>query len=149
MHLSSGTSKPVASLVKGDIVLCDLNSSTSATVECLVSMPTPTGMCKMVTFENGLAITPTHPVFDAVMGWVNPQDLKTPRVVECGEEVYNLVLEGGKSVVVNGVVCATMGHWREGDTGHEFWGDLEMVERCLKGVDGVGFKGGGSGLRRI
>lgn len=96
----------------------------------------------MVTLEGGLAITPTHPVFDAVMGWVNPRDMRSPSIVECGAEVYNLVLEGGRSVVVNGVECATMGHWREGSTGHEFWGDLARVERCLRGVDAVGFEAG-------
>ncbi|KIM97471.1 hypothetical protein OIDMADRAFT_20583 [Oidiodendron maius Zn] len=96
----------------------------------------------MVCFPNGLAITPTHPILDSVKGWVFPKDLRIPGVIvaqiEC-EEVFNILLDSKHTVVVNGTVCAVLGHERDGHTRHEFWGNWQAVANCLKSIDPEGF----------
>lgn len=44
--------------------------------------------------------------------------------------------------MVNGTMCAALGHNRDGYTKHEFWGDWETVTCCLKSIDAVGFEMG-------
>lgn len=45
-------------------------------------------------------------------------------------------------MVVNGVVYAAMGYRAEGDSRHEFLGDLDKFKRRLMEVDREGFKSG-------
>jgi Hint-domain len=138
--MANGAPKAMELLQKGDRVLCDKNGL-EASVVCMLTIPIPTHQCRMVRFSNGLTITPTHPVFHPTMGWVNPQDVMVPEIVKC-KRVFNVVLEGGHTILVGGVVCATLGHRREGYTQHEFWGDLSKVMHCLVKVDADGFNSG-------
>jgi hypothetical protein len=138
--MANGAPKAVELLQKGDRVLCDKNGL-EASVVCILTTLIPVHQCRMVRFSNGLTITPTHPVFHPIMGWVNPQDVKVPEMVKC-KRVFNVVLEGEHTILVGGVVCATLGHRREGYTQHEFWGDLSKVIHCLVKVDKDGFNSG-------
>jgi hypothetical protein len=138
--MANGTFKTMELLQKGDRVLCDKNGL-EASVVCILTIPISAHQYRMVRFSNGLTITPTHPVFHPVMGWVTPQEVKGPEIVKCNR-VFNVVLEGGHTILVGGVVCATLGHKRDGYTQHEFWGDLSKVMHCLMKVDKDGFNSG-------
>lgn len=105
----------------------------------------------MVRFPSGLDITVTHPIFDARKGWVFPRDVRTPGVktesVEC-DEVFNILLDSHYTAIVNGTLCALLGHDRGGQTRHEFWGNWKLVAGCLKIVDAEGYRLGNIQIRR-
>lgn len=80
----------------------------------------------MVRFENGLSITPWHPVkMDG--SWKFPYDIHNIEEVPC-EAVYNFVLDKGHVILVNGIECITLGHNFKGDViGHEYFGSNSVV----------------------
>lgn len=92
----------------------------------------------MVELRNGLWITPHHPVrLDGAGGeWVYPKDI-AHKVVERKEILYNYVLEGGFTFMLNGVECLDLGHnkevfgerFEEHPCFHPFWGTEKIIER--------------------
>jgi hypothetical protein len=139
VHLGDGEFKPVGELRKGDLVKCDLEGHT-AEVACVMVMAVPKGETIMAKFDNGLVITPAHPVL-CEGAWVLPNDLVKPsRVKVC--RLFNFVLDRQHTILVNGVVCSALGHRREGYTGHLFWGNWDKVVNCMKCIDMDGYKNG-------
>lgn len=83
---------------------------------------------------NKLCITPWHPILKDDQ-WVFPGAiaLYSERLVST---VYNLVLDKGHIVSVEGVLCCTLGHGFKGPViEHSFFGTSAVID-CLKGVDG-------------
>ena len=83
---------------------------------------------------NKLCITPWHPILKDDQ-WVFPGAIAmySERLVST---VYNLVLDLGHIVSVEGFLCCTLGHGFKGSViEHSFFGTHAVID-CLKGVDG-------------
>ncbi|KAE9362761.1 hypothetical protein N431DRAFT_433530 [Stipitochalara longipes BDJ] len=139
VHLSGGDFKPVSELRKGDLIKCDFEGNT-AEVVCVMVLPVPKGEITMAKFENGLVITPMHPVVSGG-AWALPNDLVKPSGVKLCQ-LFNFVLDRQHTILVNGVVCAALGHRREGHTAHPFWGNWDTIVNCLKRIDRDGYTKG-------
>lgn len=149
--------KAIKDLHPGDTVICDASGQT-ATVRCIVVYPIPGGRTKMIRLPNGLTVSPTHPIWDEESearngAWVFPKDLVPGRatevILEC-KEVYDILLSDLNTAVVNGAVCALLGHERQGDTAHQLWGDGTRIEKCLSSLDSEGFlRGKIEGVRKV
>ena len=64
----------------------------------------------MVKLDNGLTISPKHPIFDEVTRkWILPKDLGKPEPTQGVPWVFNFVTENLGYVTVNGTICATLG----------------------------------------
>lgn len=99
-----------------------------ATVRCVVVNKCATGRAFFVRFPGGALLTPYHPVRDDSGAWVFPQTLHPVVERECSD-VYNLVLDQGHIVVVNGVDAITLGHGRtEGVLAHPYLGTTRVVD---------------------
>jgi hypothetical protein len=93
----------------------------------------------MVAFENGLLITPMHPiVWDGE--WALPYKVNQEKEVDVNR-VFNFVLDNEETVVVNGITCSVLGHHGNA-TPHPFWGCKERVMQCMQTVDEEGFESG-------
>ena len=137
VDMADGTRKLVSNLSKGDRVLCDLQGKTSEVI-CLLVMEAPSGRKPMVMFPGGLKITPGHPIF--MNGeWVKPSAVG--RFAAC-RYVYNIILDHESTILVNGVTCVALGHGKQGELQHEFWGDWDRVAKTMREIDAEGFKQG-------
>ena len=106
--------------------MCIIDSEGNpAIIECVVIFPCNSTMC-LSTFPNGLKITPYHPVkIDNT--WKFPIDIVGAENIECNK-VYNFVLNTKKSIIVNSIVCCTLGHNIEGPViGHKFFGTDNII----------------------
>ncbi len=110
-----------------------------AIIECVITFPCSNTTC-LSEFPNGLKITPYHPVkIDNV--WKFPIDVVGAKNVDCNK-VYNFVLNTRKSIVVNNIVCCTLGHNIQGPViGHNFLG-TDNVIRNLKNKFRTGYDNG-------
>jgi hypothetical protein len=131
--------KPVSELRKGDLIKCDFEGHT-AEVACVLVLPVPKGEATMAKFENGLVITPMHPVISGG-AWALPKDLVKPSGVKLCQ-LFNFVLDRQHTILVNGVVCSALGHRREGHTAHPFWGNWDSIVNCMKRIDSDGYEKG-------
>jgi hypothetical protein len=139
VDMADGTRKRVSNLTKGDRVLCDLKGKTSEVI-CLLVMEVPSGHKPMVMFPGGLKITPRHLIF--MNGeWVQPSAVERVRLAAC-RYVYNIMLDHESTILVNGVTCIALGHGKQGELQHEFWGDWDRVARTMREIDAEGFKQG-------
>ncbi|KAI8621359.1 hint-domain-containing protein [Chytriomyces sp. MP71] len=147
--LASGARIPVHSLTRGTAIQT-LNGG-SVVVHTLVKTPL-SGLrahTRLVFLrESGLIITPFHPIL--VEGrWIFPCDAPDAIPYENDGQVsavYSVLLEDGAgSLLVNGVVCAALGHELgddigDGIVGHAYFGCREKV---LKDIErGIGFEEG-------
>lgn len=110
-----------------------------AIIECVITFPCNNTTC-LSEFPNGLKITPYHPVkIDNV--WKFPIDVVGAKNVDCNK-VYNFVLNTRKSIVVNNIICCTLGHNIQGPViGHNFLG-TDNVIRNLKNKFRTGYDNG-------
>jgi len=63
---------------------------------------TKPGQAKVCVFENGLKITPHHPILNGAGQWVYPADVVSPEIIKCSE-VYNLIVNHTHIAEINGV----------------------------------------------
>ena len=128
----------IETLVKGDLVM---TPGGPAKVACLVKY---SGARTLRLPGSGLVITPWHPVqMKDDDKWQFPADIVADHMIENGLSlsdassffasmdscVYNLVLEAGHVVTVDGVRAVTLGHGMEGQVvAHPYWGTGEVVE---------------------
>lgn len=99
VSMADTTSKRVMDLKKGDIL------ASGAKVICLIE--TKTEKVDMVDVE-GVLLTPWHPIMKENV-WVFPSSLKPASPVKI-PAIYNLVLQDGCTVTINGVPCISLGH---------------------------------------
>ncbi|KAL9656854.1 hypothetical protein ABK040_004388 [Willaertia magna] len=131
--MADGLLKKVCDLRKGDKVK-NLNGSKDATVLCVIKSKTTSEIVKLVDL-NGMKITPWHPV--RINGeWKFPIDIKPTIDVNCGY-VYNLVLDEGHVVNINGIECVTLAHGFTDNNviTHQYYG-TDKVIKDLKNMKG-------------
>ena len=130
VSMADGSTKPVKDLLKGDKVKSRNNQE--ATVICILStrMKKPLSMVNI----NGTLLTPWHPV-------VHDGEWKFPAKIGNEKEhhlefIYNAVLDNGHALLINDVVCVTLGHGLTENkvVEHEYFGDRVVVD--LKCTDG-------------
>jgi hypothetical protein len=164
--LSDSTTRPVAAIRQGDYVKCPLStrfSSSSknicvvAKVESILRTFSVSGMMNLVSFENGLLVTPWHPlnidgrwtfpadhgetvlypteaVYSFLLGPEMILDLETNRILEYSTDHMGR----GQSMLINNMVCITLGHGIENDpvATHSFYGTERVVEAMRDRVGG-------------
>jgi hypothetical protein len=136
VSLANGLNKLVKDIRKGDIVKTPDGSK--ATVTYAIKILCRNNRTTMVSFDNGLIITPWHPI--RINGkWVFPHDIGDETVIEC-QEVYNFVLDSGHIMFINGIECVTLGHGFKGEViEHPYYGtnqvldDLRAIDVCNNG----------------
>jgi hypothetical protein len=108
IKLADGTTCPLNKL-SGNELVYQGDGVLGAKIKYLVQTQIPNGiksMCKI----NNLIISEYHPVFDNKSnGWVFPNQLTTPNEFEM-EYMYNIVLESGHWVEIEGFKCVSLGH---------------------------------------
>jgi len=123
VSMADGSLKLVKDLVKGDTIS---SFGKIAQVVCLTKTKIRFDTINMVEI-NGLLITPWHPV--KISGkWKFPVEVSTSKPIEI-DYVYNLVLNNGVSVVINGIECITLGHGIKGDevASHAYFGTDKVI----------------------
>lgn len=125
--------KRIQDLRRGDRVL--LPDGGSAVVRCLVKNVCKGGVADLVQLKNGGAlITPYHPVLDEKARWRFPCDLAPMQKDVSCEAVYNVVLESGHIILINGTPCCTLGHgFVDNDViAHGYFGTEAVVKDLAK-----------------
>ena len=91
----------------------------------------PSGYSKICEFEDGLKVTPGHPVM--YQGeWRYPREIVQPRVCPC-DAVYNMVLDKDHIVYINDIPLILFGHnYTEGILSHPYLGSQAIVEDLQK-----------------
>jgi len=138
--MANGSTKRMDELVQGDAVLG------GGRVAVLVMYTEFKG--RLVRLGE-LEITPFHPVKHAAGAWVFPVNVPSS---PGGEDaafawhgpVYNVVLDGGVSITVDGLECITLGHGITGDSvaEHAYFGSRAAVVDDLLRHDAAGFARG-------
>jgi hypothetical protein len=145
IRMADGSVKQVQDLKKGDQVVSladpyDHKSMlTAASVVCLVETMIPNQQTYLVTFADGLKITPWHPVLYKG-AWKFPNDIgKTVAKEEHCSAVYTLLLDKGHTVQLNNVWCICLAHsYTQSILQHDYLGTEAVIEdlRKLDGWDG-------------
>ena len=92
-------------------------------------------MMNLVTLNNGLLVTPWHPVVYSGY-WRFPATICDIKNQEC-EAVYSLVLDNDFVVEINGYQCICLGHnYTHGILKHDYWGNPDKVINDLKKMPG-------------
>jgi len=136
VQLANGSTKQVKHIRKGDLVRT--SNEQIATVNYTIQIKRKTKRAPMVVFDNGLVITPWHPI-RINDKWIFPHDIRQQTFIEC-DEVYNFALDIGHIMIINGVECATLGHNFKGEViEHPYFGsnqvldDLHRMDICNDG----------------
>ena len=125
--MSHGVKKPIKDVQAGEMVW---SIKGYATVVAVVVCNTKAKSQPMSRI-NDLSITPWHPIL-VDNEWIFPADdyFYSERMVQT---VYNLVLERGHVVDVEGVLACTLAHGFEGPViGHDFFGTDKVIEDLKK-----------------
>jgi hypothetical protein len=135
VKMASGRSKAIKDVEPGDGVWTPMGP---ATVTALVTCGSKARSQPMVQLDR-LCITPWHPIINPTVNgnkaWVFPADL-VPLQDRLIDTVYNLVLDSGHVVDVEGYECVTLGHGFQAPVvKHEFFG-TEAVINDLKKLPG-------------
>jgi hypothetical protein len=73
MH--DGSTKQVSDIVKGAQVATSVDDTISyATIQCLIKFEIPNNKKRLCRFENGLLVTPGHPILHQG-NWIFPRDV--------------------------------------------------------------------------
>jgi hypothetical protein len=130
VRMADDSRKAIHDCVAGDRVW---TPSGPARIRAVVVCNTKTPSQPMVQLGN-LCITPWHPVY-VNYHWQFPTAIMpyTSRLIQT---VYNVVLDSGHVVDIEGVQCVTLGHGIKGPVvEHTFFGTEEVIE-CLKKLPG-------------
>ena len=127
VEMNNGSFKKIKELRKGDIVKTETGFSK---VRSLIVSQSQNNKSTFVNV-NGLLVTPWHPV--KVNGeWKFPSDLGETFELT-NDLVYNLVLEQGHIININGVKAVTLGHNLTGPVvGHEYFGSQRIINDMKK-----------------
>jgi len=120
--MADGSKKLASRVIKGDQVK---TQNGSAKVLCVVKTLT-NGSRKICEFENGLAITPGHPIMHNGE-WRYPRDVIEPIIQSC-DAVYNMVLDKDHIIWVNDVPLILLGHnYTHSILKHPYLGSQQVV----------------------
>lgn len=137
--MSDNSKKMLKDVKKGDEILTledhnNIKSVTYTKILCVYETIMAQQSCNLVTLENGLKITPWHPIFTP-LGWKFPSELKSTNVEKC-ESIITFVLESGHVAFINEHPCITLGHnFKDEVLNHEFYG-TDKVIKCLQNMPG-------------
>lgn len=137
--MSDNSKKILKNVKKGEEILTlkdhnNINSVTYTKVLCIYETIMINKECHLVTLENGLKITPWHPILTP-LGWKFPSDLKFSQIESC-ISIITLILESGHVAFINDHPCITLGHnFKDELLIHEFYG-TEKVIKCLENMPG-------------
>mgnify|MGYP003705996713 CR=1 FL=1 len=149
--MANGFQKKVCELQKDDLIstLSDpfdsLGTKTIGKVVCILKTVILGGICHMVTFPNGLKITPWHPVLQDkhtdsmfqidIDKWMFPNNIYLSKICE-QTAVYSILLDNHHICCINNIWCICLGHnYTCGILKHEYFGSQKIVEnmRIMKG----------------
>jgi hypothetical protein len=125
VKMANGDIKLVQDICKDDLIL----SSEGKAVKIVCVQKTLCNQNKplMVQFDNGLVITPYHPI-RLNNKWEFPCTLQAPQEHD-SEAIYNFVLESGHIMLINGVECVTLAHgFQEDVVRHPYFGTNAVIE---------------------
>jgi len=137
VSMANGSLTKVSDLVKGDKVISlynpyDINTSQVGNVVCILKTVIAGGICKMVSFDNGLKITPWHPIINEHGDWKFPFDMKdtyTSNGICEQTEVYSILLDNYHTCRINDTWCICLGHnYTQGILKHEYFGSQKIVD---------------------
>ena len=137
--MSDNSKKMLKNVKKGDEILTledhnNINTITYTKVLCVYETFMVDEVCHLVMLENGLKITPWHPILTP-LGWKFPSDLKSSQIESC-TSIITLVLESGHVAFINEHPCITLGHnFKDEVLNHQFYG-MEKVIKCLQNMPG-------------
>lgn len=126
--LGNSFKKKIGNVEKNDILLTiDINGNLSnAKVVCVIETQITNGLREMVNFENGLIITPWHPV-KYNQNWVFPKEIYPTTMVSCNSMI-TLVMEKDHTIFVNDTPCITLGHNFKGKViEHDYYGTDKVI----------------------
>ncbi|CAF1123814.1 unnamed protein product [Didymodactylos carnosus] len=130
--MSDGRLKSVKNIRRDDIVWG------GAKVVCVVKSVCKNSQAEMIQFENGLVISPWHPIRLNGNYWHFPHEIDCAACsiqVEA-EEVYNFVLDSQHTMMVNRIECVTLGHGFKGEViEHVYYGTADVI-KDLQALDG-------------
>lgn len=125
------TTKLVKDIVKGDEVITPNNCK--ATVKCVVKTITLNGRESLVMFEDGLLVTPWHPV--RINGeWKFPGNISRPLERVCSA-VYSFLLETDDEhvMIINNIECISLAHNIDKPVAsHNYFGTNKVVDDLIK-----------------
>jgi len=118
---------PIALLRKGDQVkvMGSGQEALFASVLFVVKIQRPQDK-HLLRLSSGLIITPKHPI-RVNSAWRLPSSLPSTLVCHDGW-IYNVILNQGHVLLVNGMQCITWGHNLKDDVRHPFYGSSLVVE---------------------
>jgi Mg-chelatase subunit ChlD len=137
--MSDNSKKMLKNVKKGDEILTledrnNINTITYTKVLCVYETFMVHEVCYLVMLENGLKITPWHPILTP-LGWKFPSDLKSSQIESCAS-IITLVLESGHVAFINEHPCITLGHnFKDEVLNHEFYGTKKVI-KCLQNMPG-------------
>jgi hypothetical protein len=132
--MADGTTKLVKEITKGDLVMTTIGH---VSVTYVVKTLCTNSRSDLVTFNDGLVITPWHPV--NVNGkWTFPKDLGQVVNLHC-DELYSFALDKHHIMLINNVECICLGHNFTGPViEHEYFGTDKIINDLKELDDGTG-----------
>ena len=128
--MSDGSKKKVEDLVKGDKVG---TTHGEATLICVLKTQCQHGKAELVQFDDGLIITPWHPIkMNSESSWAFPIHINASVIMPC-PYVYSLILDKGHIVTINNVQCITLGHnYKDDIIRHRYFGSQKIINDLKK-----------------
>tara|TARA_B100000795_G_scaffold264601_1_gene245277 strand:- start:636 stop:2756 length:2121 start_codon:yes stop_codon:yes gene_type:complete len=105
VYMYSNNIKKCKDVVKGDLVMTSNN--TYSNVICVTKIKCENNNIDMVKINDGLTITPYHPIKKEE--WVFPNTLNETTIIDC-DYMYNFVLENDHTIIIGNTICATLGN---------------------------------------
>ncbi len=131
--MANGTKIPIKNLKKGDSILSidENNNLVTANVVTIVETLISTKIREMVHLENGLIITPWHPI-KIKDEWVFPNTIVSPTITTC-ESMITLVLDNYHIGFINDTHCIMLGHnFKQSILDHPYYGTSKVIEDLKK-----------------
>ena len=127
VRMADDSFKLIECIKRGDMVW---TPKESATVEYLIVLGRAESTQLMCHYKNKVWITPWHPVL-CEGTWIHPS-VTTPPIDILMPIVYNMVLDTGHIIDVNGVLSVTLGHGFKGPLiEHSFFGNKVAIVEAL------------------
>ena len=127
--MENGSTKKLKLLKKGDRVqsVDRDNNLVTASVVCILETVIHGGMCEMVNFDNGLSITPWHPMKHN-NNWAFPINVQDSVISSC-KSVITLVLDNHHIGFINNTQCIMLGHGFTDDViNHPYYGTQKVID---------------------
>ncbi|KAL4466107.1 hypothetical protein ABPG74_004344 [Tetrahymena malaccensis] len=134
VKMANGGFKRVMDIKKGDLIASPAMNGLGAEVTCVIKTQCPNNNTYLVEFEDGLIITPYHPI-RVKNNWFFPCQLKETKLRDC-EFIYSFVLEQGHTMEINRIECVTYAHnFEEQIVQHDYFGTQRII-KDLKRMQG-------------